>query len=90
MEAFELQKYGVLLLSCLQPGHMGLHADESMFDKRLPDVVQLSSISPIEIHQLLHTEYIYIYISNLRTRVIDALCVCMCVNTCLLLEGTSM
>lgn len=38
---------------------MGLHADESMFHKRLPNVVQLSSISPIEIHQLLHTELTY-------------------------------
>lgn len=36
---------------------MRLHADESMFDKRFPYVVQLSSIGPMEIqHQLLlHT-----------------------------------
>lgn len=48
MEAFELQKNGMLLLPRIHTCAMRLHADESMFDKRLPHVVQLSSIDPVK------------------------------------------
>ena len=46
VEAFEQQKDGVLLLSCLQSGAMRLHADEPVSDQRLSHVVQLSCIDP--------------------------------------------
>lgn len=48
MKALKQQKDGVLLLSCFQSCAVRLHADQSMFDKRLPHVVQLSSINPVE------------------------------------------
>lgn len=48
MEAFEVQKNGMLLLPRIHSCAMRLHADESMFDKRLPHVVQLSSIDPVK------------------------------------------
>lgn len=47
MEAFEQQKDGVLLLSRLQSGAVGLHGHESVFDQRYPQVVQLASIDPV-------------------------------------------
>lgn len=59
MEAFEQQKNGVLLLSWIHSSDVRLHADESIFDKTLPHVVQLSSIDPVETEDwLLHSEHL--------------------------------
>lgn len=48
MEAFEQQKNGVLLLSRLQPPDVRLHGDQLVSDKRLPEVVKLSSVHPAQ------------------------------------------
>lgn len=45
VKALEQKKNGVLLLSRLHSGTVGLHGHKSMFDQRYPQVVQLSCIN---------------------------------------------
>lgn len=52
MEALKQEQNGVLLLSCLQPSDVGLHGDQFMLDKTLPQVVHFSSIYPVQNQQI--------------------------------------